>query len=392
MYPLQDLMASEPHLCFVLEALENAGFAAHLVGGSVRNALMGLPSSDFDVATNAHPEAVQSVFEKLGMTVYPTGIEHGTLTVVVADQSFEVTTWRRDIATDGRRATIAYADRIEEDARRRDFTMNALYADRLGRVVDPNGFGVQDAQARHIRFVGDVKSRVLEDHLRILRYFRFLATHAKTCDHTGVAARIVDAHAHLTQSLPRERVGAELVKLLGADDPTDVVIAMLKGSHLQMIFGETLFMRHDLLKDRLTRLLAQERMMGLAPCFVRRLAAIVKQNPVHDLKLSKAQARHFDRITEAAAKPAGPAELGYRYGVDDALDALCLRYAYRTGHARAAEIDAVHRGAGQVFPIKGADLAGRYQGRQIGEALRQAETSWIASDFALGRDTLLAAA
>jgi poly(A) polymerase len=391
MYPLQDLMTSQPNLRYVLEVLEQNGYQAHLVGGSVRNALMGLPASDFDVSTNAHPDAVQRLFEAQGLSVHPTGIEHGTLTVSVGEDAFEVTTWRRDVATDGRRATVAFATELADDANRRDFTMNALYADRHGRVLDPTGSGVEDAKARRVRFVGDAQTRVLEDHLRILRYFRFSATLEANCAPEDPALDVLALHAHLTDTLPRERVGAEMVKLLGADNPVSALLAMFDGGHLQSVLAETRGLKRSVLKDRLTRLVAQETMMGLAPCFVRRLAALVEGSPAAEIKLSKAQSRHFDRMTAAFRSPYSAAELGYRHGVDDALDALCLRYAYRTGDARAQEVDEVQRGADKVLPLRGADLTDRFKGQQIREALQRAEASWLASDFSLGREALLAA-
>ena len=172
-------------------ALEVEGFHALFVGGCVRNGLLGLPSDDIDISTDARPDRVMQIARGAGFKSVPTGIDHGTVTIIADGLPHEVTTFRRDVETDGRRAVIAFADRVEEDAMRRDFTMNALYADAKGRVIDPLGTGVADLQARRLRFIGDPHDRIREDYLRILRFFRFHAHYgdpAGGLDADGLAA------------------------------------------------------------------------------------------------------------------------------------------------------------------------------------------------------------
>ena len=203
-------------VCSVLTA---AGHQAWFVGGCVRNALIGASMSDLDITTDALPDTVVALAKAAGLRVIPTGIDHGTVTILAENQPFEVTTLRRDVATDGRHATVSFATTLDQDARRRDFTMNALYATPDGTVIDPLG-GLSDLIARRVRFVGDPDARITEDFLRILRFFRFHAWFgdpAEGIDAEGLAA--CAAHLDGLELLSRERIGAEMRKLLAAPDP-----------------------------------------------------------------------------------------------------------------------------------------------------------------------------
>lgn len=203
-------------LVAALEAARPGG--SRFVGGCVRNTLMGRPVDDIDIATQLTPDQVAEVCAKAGFAAHPTGIEHGTVTVVVDHKPFEVTTLRRDVSTDGRRATVAFTESWEEDAQRRDFRMNALYADAQGQIHDPTGGGLDDARAGRVIFIGDAATRIKEDYLRILRFFRFNAWYARTpLDPHGLAA-CADLVAGL-ETLSVERVWKEVKKLLAAPDP-----------------------------------------------------------------------------------------------------------------------------------------------------------------------------
>ncbi|MGD9814900.1 MAG: CCA tRNA nucleotidyltransferase [Hyphomonadaceae bacterium] len=203
-------------LVAALEAARPGG--SRFVGGCVRNTLMGRPVDDIDIATQLTPDRVAEIAAKSGFAAHPTGIEHGTVTVVVDHKPFEVTTLRRDVSTDGRRATVAFTESWEEDAQRRDFRMNALYADAAGAVHDPTGGGLDDARAGRVIFIGDAATRIKEDYLRILRFFRFNAWYARTpIDPHGLAA-CADLVAGL-DTLSVERVWKEVKKLLAAPDP-----------------------------------------------------------------------------------------------------------------------------------------------------------------------------
>jgi poly(A) polymerase len=205
----------KPAVIAVLDALEGGGARAWFVGGCVRDGLLGLEAGDIDIATDAPPDRVTRLVEDAGLRAVPTGADHGTVTVVADHFPVEVTTLRRDVATDGRRATVAFTDRIEEDAERRDFTVNALYATRRGEVLDPVEQGLDDLRARRIRFIGYPHDRIREDYLRILRFFRFHAWYADPGQ--GMDADGLAASAELAEGIDRlakERIGMEMRKLL----------------------------------------------------------------------------------------------------------------------------------------------------------------------------------
>lgn len=216
-------------------ALAAEGFRALFVGGCVRNALLGVPVADIDISTDALPETVTNIANRAGFRVVPTGLEHGTVTVLAHGEAHEVTTFRRDVETNGRHAVVAFSTDVTEDAARRDFTMNALYAESSGLVIDPLG-GLPDLLARRLRFVGDAEARIREDYLRILRFFRFHAVYGDPeggLDAEGYAA--CAANAEGIDELSRERVGAEMRKLLGARDPAPSVAAMAQAGILARV-------------------------------------------------------------------------------------------------------------------------------------------------------------
>ena len=214
-----------PQTVAVLDALEAAGGEGRFVGGCVRDALIGRPVADIDIATPMTPQAVVDAVTRAGLKAVPTGIEHGTVTVVSSGRPYEVTTLRRDVTTDGRRATVAFTEDWAEDAARRDFRLNALYADRTGAVFDPTGEGVADAEAGRIVFVGEPERRIREDYLRILRFFRFRAWFGRG-EADGAALAACSALKAGISQLSAERISAELIKLLSAPDPRAAVHLM----------------------------------------------------------------------------------------------------------------------------------------------------------------------
>ena len=219
-----------PEVSAVLDALEAAGGAecARFVGGCVRNALINRPISDVDIATTLTPDAVTQALQAAGIKAVPTGAVHGTITAVAKGKPIEVTTLRQDVSTDGRRAVVAFTTDWATDAERRDFTLNALYADRLGGIIDPTGQGIADARAGRIVFVGQAATRIAEDSLRILRFFRFLALYGKGKPDSAALEACALGNS-LLSNLPAERVSAELLKLLAADDPR-AALALMKTS------------------------------------------------------------------------------------------------------------------------------------------------------------------
>jgi poly(A) polymerase len=370
-----------PATVAVMDALEAGGAQAWFVGGCVRDGLLGRAGGDIDIATDATPSRVSELAGAARLRCVPTGEAHGTVTLVSGGHPFEVTTLRRDVETHGRHATVAFTDRLEEDAHRRDFTMNALYASRDGSVTDPTGQGIADLLARRVRFIGDPHDRIAEDYLRILRFFRFHAWFADPdggLDPAGLAAsaEMADGIARLS----RERIGAEMRKLLAAPDPAPAVAAMDHAGVLARILPGA-----D--ARLLPVLIAIEG--EAAPDPVRRLAALGGEEVQDRLRLSKAEARRLALLREGIGGNAGPGELGYRHGAGVAGDILLLRAA-AAGHAPdpAAFADA-EAGARAVFPVRAADLMPRHQGQALGEELARLEREWIASGFRLSARDLL---
>jgi tRNA nucleotidyltransferase/poly(A) polymerase len=369
----------------VVEALRDAGYGAWFVGGCVRNALLGEVVSDIDIATNATPDQVTVATLAAGLHPVPTGIEHGTVTVVSDGAPFEVTTFRRDVETHGRRATVAFGTDLAEDARRRDFTMNALYATPEGDVVDPVG-GLPDLQARRLRFIGNPTDRIREDYLRILRFFRFHARYADSSQgfDADALAAIADNLAGL-DVLSHERVGAEMLKMLDAPDPAPELAVMERIGVLSHVLPGA-----D--PSALAPLVHLESDAGVPPDAIRRLAALGGDDPVERLRLSNTDERRRALLRAASLDVVAPAEAAYRHGPDVARDVALLRAAM-SGTALPADLDAaISRGAAARFPIRAADLMPAFTGPALGAELSRLEAVFVASDFSLGRDALLAMA
>lgn len=371
---------NDPHTQDVCNAIMAEGAQVFFVGGCVRNALMGVAASDLDLSTDVHPETVMDLAKKAGLKAIPTGIDHGTITVVSGGIPFEITTFRQDVATDGRRATVAFADNIADDAARRDFTMNALYARPDGTVVDPLG-GMDDLIARHVRFIGDAEERIREDYLRSLRYFRFHAWYGDAdvgFDADALAA--ISANLDGLGQLSKERIGAELLKLLSAADPAPAVAAMRQsGVLMELLPGAD---------DRsLAPLIHFE--SGYAANPIRRLAALGGPDLGTHLRLSKVQTKSWRILREASTGTMGPAEMGYRLGPEQAYDAMLLRSALFEQPLGSNLETEIRSGEAAKFPLSARDLMPETTGKALGETLKRLENEWIGSGFTLSRDALL---
>jgi poly(A) polymerase len=304
------------------------------------------------------------------------------VTVVSGRLPHEVTTFRADVETDGRHAQVAFGQSLEADARRRDFTMNALYAEADGTVIDPLG-GLPDLLARRVRFIGDPAERIREDRLRILRFFRFQARYGDPAHGPDEAGLAACAEASDTiQALSRERVGAEMLKLLAAPDPAPALAAMQAAG----ILAATL---PGADASPMAGLVHVEALCGAAPEALRRLALIGGAEPAYRLRLSKADRRRLEALRAAATGSMPAAELGYRLGHDDGRDALLIRSALQAVAPSERDLADIARGAAAEFPVEAADLMPDYTGAALGKRLREMEARWIASGFALGRGDLL---
>ena len=378
----------DPSLRRVLGAL--APHRALVVGGAVRNALLGEPVEDIDIATDARPGQVVDLARAAGLKPVPTGIEHGTVTVGADGRGFEVTTFRRDVQTDGRHAVVTFSDDLAEDARRRDFTMNALYATRTGEVLDPVG-GLPDLAARRLRFVGDPAQRIAEDYLRILRFYRFLACYGRPGAADAEAVAACARHAQGLSRISRERIGAEMRKLLSADDPVEAVRLMeTTGVLAQVLPGGR--------ADGLAALCAVAPEGGAGPgrCpgprdistkkkdWELRLAALGADDAAGALRLSRAEARVQEELRSGL--PLG--EAAYRLGAGRA-EQLALLRASRGEALRSDWPEQIDFAAKQVLPISAADLSHRLSGPALGRGLKAAEAAWIEGDFLMPAPALV---
>ena len=385
----------------VLQALSTGGHQARVVGGAVRNTLMGLPVTDVDIATTALPEEVMRLAAAAGLASVPTGLAHGTVTVVVGAEAFEVTTLRTDVESHGRHATVAFTADWAADAARRDFTINALYCAADGTVLDPLG-GYPDLAARRVRFIGDAGQRIAEDYLRILRFFRFTAQYSdQPAEPDGLAA-CVRGRAGLAR-LSGERIRQEMLRLLAAPGALDAIEVMREHGILADVLP---FAPRPTL---LARQIEIERGLAVSPDPALRLASLAVETIEDAHRLAERLRLSSDerdrlllaprREAHATAPPAAPAAraLLYRNGPETYRGLLALAWARAV---TAATDDPVWRAAvtlparwtAPVLPVKGADVIahGTPAGPKVGAILRALEAWWVAQDFRPDRTALLA--
>lgn len=364
----------------IMAALDVAAGTSRVVGGAVRDALIGLQVSDVDLATRLQPGEVVERLEAAGLKAVPTGIDHGTITAVAPDFVMEVTTLRRDVSTDGRRATVAFTDDWREDAARRDFTFNALSANPvIGEIFDYFG-GLEDLRRHHVRFIGSPLERIAEDHLRILRFFRFHARFGEGLpDPEGLAA--CAARANDLMALSRERIREELLKLLAVADPAPTVRLMVDHG----IFSPVLPEIGPESVAGLAATVEAERKAGQAASSIRRLAALFPPDPelaadvARRLRLSNAERKRL--VTAAGRTPADvtsePAVLAYRLGLEEAVDRLLL------AGAPPASIQKLQGWERPRLAVTGGDLVARgvEKGPQVSALLKAIEDDWVTAGF-----------
>ncbi|WP_439532591.1 CCA tRNA nucleotidyltransferase [Polymorphobacter sp.] len=359
----------------LLTALEAADGHTRLVGGCVRDALTGITAADIDMATVLTPETVMARLAAAGLKAVPTGLAHGTVTAISGPLVAEVTTLRRDLATDGRHAEVAFTDDWKADAARRDFTINALYARLPGGEIDDYFDGQADLAVRRVRFIGDPLQRIAEDHLRILRFFRFSARFADMLDAEGLAA--CRERANDLMALSRERIAIEMRGLLGVADPVPVLAVMLEAGILRPVLPEINAAR----LPALTRTIASETAAGEAPDWRRRLAALlpadraIAEGVAHRLRLSNAdRARIGLAVAPADAQPIYAA--AWAIGGEALMDRLLI--AGRVDDARQ-----LARWERPRLPVSGRDFVARGigPGPEVAARLALFERKWVAAGF-----------
>ncbi len=395
----------------LLGALAEGGEEARVVGGAIRNSLLGQAVSDIDIATTTLPDETVRRAAAMGFKTVPTGIDHGTVKVIAGGKAYEVTTLRADIETDGRHASVRFGRDWRADAERRDFTINALYADANGTILDPIG-GLADIENRTLRFIGDPEARIREDYLRILRFFRFFAWYGygrPEAEGLKACARLKGGLSHLSA----ERIWSELKKLLSAPDPSRALLWMRQAGVLTAVLPES----EKWGIDSIHPLVKAETDLGWPPDPLLRLEAIVQPDAARmkalgkRLKLAKSETERL--VQWALAEPVKPtttetafAKTLYRGNVVATKDRI--RLAWASARAKAVEDDKALVEAGgysrlagfldgwekPVFPMAGSDLKalGAVEGKALGDLIAALEAEWVNSGFTLTRDALLARA
>ena len=411
---------TRPDIVALLAAADAEKMALRFVGGAVRDSVRGVQPVEFDLATPTPPQEVMAKLQRHGIRTIPTGIAHGTVTALVEKQPFEITTLRRDVETDGRHATVAYTDNWEEDAARRDFTMNALYLSGAGELFDYFG-GVEDARVGHVRFIGNAETRIREDALRILRFFRFHAQMSEaTLDKSGLVA--CKKNAKLVDALSGERIRNEMWKLLEAQNPAPVLEQIQRADLFPFLFpGMSLGAERF---ETLTALAEIKHFMAQPADALLRLALLLNgQNDAaisrvsERWRLSNVQAAELQQLVqEPILRPNDAAQLKKavrRMGREMTQKKLWMgwararrrvghrwRYRHETRrggwHFETLQYREALRFAREwtipAFPVSGHDLkkAGMLEGKEIGEALARMEAAWEESDYRLGKAELLA--
>lgn len=392
MQPLSWMTA--PETTAVFDALKSAGAQVRFVGGCVRDSLIGRRVNDVDIATDAEPSRVIELMQEAGFRTIPLGLDHGTVMVVVDGESFEITTLRRDIETDGRRATVEFTDDWEADAARRDLTFNALSLDADGTIHDPFG-GAADVKAGRVRFVGDAATRIKEDYLRLLRYYRFYAHYGRPPSDPDARAAC-RALATGIERLSGERIRAELLKLLAASNPIPALNMMRDDDVLRHVLqGEG-----DI--DRVARLVTVEAAETLNP--IRRLYALLSMDSdglrraARRLRLSNAERDFLLRLQDNAGRLRAdmePARLRpeiYRLGAALSRELALLAWAEDPDEKGwRAVLEAIAAWTPVALPVSGADVLnlGVERGAPVGAFLHQIEDWWVAGDFKADRDSCL---
>ena len=363
----------------LLKALGAEDGLSRYVGGAVRDELLDHPVNDVDIATSLRPEDVVRRLEAAGIRAIPTGIEHGTITAISSGQHVEITSLRRDVSTDGRRATVAFTDDWKEDAARRDFTINALLADPLtGEIFDYFG-GIEDLRARRVRFIGDPLQRIAEDHLRILRFFRFHARFGEG-EPDGAALEACTKRANDLMALSRERIADELLKMFAVEDPSPTVALMVARGILKPVLPEI----DAAAVERLDLLIEAEREANIAPDPIRRLAALlprvreVAESVAQRLRLSNKAKKRLGCTAEEGLG-SSPEALAYYVGHDCATDRLLLA-------GKTAEAASLAEWTAPRLPIGGGSLIerGMTPGPGVAKALKALETRWVEGGFPNG--------
>jgi len=358
----------------ILKIFEGADHNAYLVGGCIRNSILNIPVTDIDISTDATPQQTLDLFNRENFKVAPTGFSHGTVTVISEGIPYQITTMRSDQNTDGRHADVVFSDDIKKDAERRDFTINALYADSTGKIINPIG-GLEDFNPLAIKFIGDPNNRIQEDYLRILRFFRFHAQFSElVTQFDKVALDAIKKNQDGLKKLSKERIWSELKKILSTSNPARSLYKMSQLGILEIILENKNV--HNLKRFNLI-----EKKMGLEPEPIRRLVAITENNEDTFLNLSRKEAKKFSLLKGLLKKKHDPAELVYQFNREIAQSVLAIYTFYKGEKLRLSDIKKIEKACLFPCPITGAQISKYMDGPAVGIKIKEAQRAWIKSNF-----------
>ena len=358
----------------ILKIFEGADHNAYLVGGCIRNSILNIPVTDIDISTDATPQQTVDLFNRENFKVAPTGFSHGTVTVISEGIPYQITTMRSDQNTDGRHADVVFSDDIKKDAERRDFTINALYADSTGKIINPIG-GLEDFNPLAIKFIGDPNNRIQEDYLRILRFFRFHAQFSElVTQFDKVALDAIKKNQDGLKKLSKERIWSELKKILSTSNPARSLYKMSQLGILEIILENKNV--HNIKRFNLI-----EKKMGLEPEPIRRLVAITENTEDTFLNLSRKEAKKFSLLKGLLKKKHDPAELVYQFNREIAQSVLAIYTFYKGEKLKLSDIKKIEKACLFPCPITGAQISKYMDGATVGIKIKEAQRVWINSNF-----------
>lgn len=364
---------------------KNFGYQVLFVGGCVRNTILKMPVTDIDLATDAQPEEIIKIAKENNIRFVPTGLAHGTITLIIDNKNYQITTFRTDFDHDGRYAKVEFTESLLLDASRRDLTINALYCNHVGEVIDPLN-GLDDIKKQKIKFIGNPNERIKEDNLRILRFFRFQAIYGnKNLEIDSIALEACHNHKSKLAALSKERITSELRKILSAPNPLEVIIKMNETGVLNELFQKVSI-------DSLEAYLKTEEKFKININWLGRLLSLQVTQEEESLKLTRCEFKFLKQTKSAIENQIHVLEFSYYNGVENGKIYSILQNFRHNIILSKNLLNQINSLATKKFPITAKDLMPEISGKKLGEALRSLEDRWIKSNFTLSKKDLLAEA
>lgn len=364
---------------------KNFGYQVLFVGGCVRNTILKMPVTDIDLATDAQPEEIIKIAKENNIRFVPTGLAHGTITLIIDNKNYQITTFRTDFDHDGRYAKVEFTESLLLDASRRDLTINALYCNHVGEVIDPLN-GLDDIKKQKIKFIGNPNERIKEDNLRILRFFRFQAIYGnKNLEIDSIALEACHNHKSKLAALSKERITSEIRKILSAPNPLEVIIKMNETGVLNELFQKVSI-------DSLEAYLKTEEKFKININWLGRLLSLQVTQEEESLKLTRCEFKFLKQTKSAIENQIHVLEFSYYNGVENGKIYSILQNFRHNIILSKNLLNQINSLATKKFPITAKDLMPEIRGKKLGEALRSLEDRWIKSNFTLSKKDLLAEA